>query len=61
MNISNHTLLEKNPEIVLTVSYINVEVAISQFKGGECAKIHKSIKQSYVSKHYFEREKRNCY
>ena len=30
---------------------------ISQFKGDICAKIHISIKQSYASKRYIEREK----
>ena len=68
----NKNILEKNkflniylkkknsPEIILIVLYADVKLMISQFKGNECAKMHKPIKQSYVYKHYFEREK-SCF
>ena len=46
-----------NPEIALTLLYVDLKATISQFKGDECAIIHKSIKRSYVSKHYFEKKK----
>lgn len=37
--------------------YVDVDVKILFKKGKICAHIHKSIKESYVSKHYFEGEK----
>ena len=38
--------------------YLHVDVEILQFKGNEFATVYKSIKQSYVSKQYFEREEK---
>ena len=48
---------KNNPEIAFSVLYVDVKVTISQFKGDKYAKICKSTKQSYVSKHCIEREK----
>ena len=54
MNKNNHALFETNNSgIALIVLYVDVEVMISQFEVGECAKIYKSIKQSYLAKQDF--------
>ena len=54
MNKNNYILFEKNnPKIVLIVLYVDVDLNL---EGSECVKLF------YVSKHYFEREKRLfCY
>ena len=54
INKNNYALFEtNNSEIALIVLYVDVEVMISQFEVGECAKIYKSIKQSYLAKQDF--------
>lgn len=62
INKNNYTLFEKhNLEIGLFVFYVVVDVMASQFEGKEIARMHKSLKQSYVSKYFLEREKKGCF
>ena len=57
INNNNYTLFEiNNIEIGLIVLCVYADVKIFQNWGKICAHIHKSIKQSYVSKKYFEGE-----
>lgn len=52
-------LIEKNNlEIALIVFYIGVDIRILQ-ECGETVNGYKSIKQSYLSKHYFLKENKN--
>ena len=59
INKNIYTLFEKNnPEIALTVLHVDVHFEIFKSECQECARVYKSIKQSYVSKHCFKREKK---
>ena len=52
---NNYILLEKL--LINCVLCYNVNVEIVKVGKGSCANIHKSIKQSHVSSHYYERVK----
>ena len=55
-------LKKNNPDIALIVLHIDVDIEIFQNIDENLALVQKSIKQSDVSKQYFEREKRLfCY
>ena len=48
---------KSNPEIALTVLYFDIDVKIFCVEDEICPHVYKSTKQSYVSKHYYERKK----